>query len=62
MEAKTLAEILKKGIEVGQITTIKREEEIRRVSRTRIKREAHDGLYITVGKLGSQWILIKPEK
>jgi hypothetical protein len=51
-----LADVLKEGIGTGRITTIKREEEVRRVSRTKIRA---DKIYEWVARLGSQWVLIK---
>jgi len=60
MEVKELVSVVRDGIKDGIITTVKREEEERRVSRSLILREARDGVkYTVVGKLGSQWVLIK---
>ncbi len=55
---KELAEIMLDAIKSGRITTTKRQEEIRRVSRTKI---LSDSRYIRLAKLGSQIILIDTE-
>ncbi len=53
-----LGKIVSEAIESGKLTTVKRQEEIRRVSRTKI---LSDPRYIRLCKLGSQIILIDTE-
>jgi len=55
---RELVMIIKDGIATGRITSFKREEEKRRISRTKISAEIGAGVYLDAGKLGSQRILV----
>jgi hypothetical protein len=60
MTGKELAALIQDAVDEGRLTTYKKLEEDRRVSRSTIDREIRDGKYIAV-RLKMQWLLIKQE-
>lgn len=58
MDGKDLAQLIEIAVADGRITTFKREEEERRVSRSTIRREIDDGKFKAI-RIKNQWLLVK---